>query len=600
MPQKIINIAVIAHVDHGKTTLVDAFLKQGGAFQSHEAVGELIMDSNEQERERGITIFSKNCAIKWNDLKINIVDTPGHADFSSEVERVLKVVDTVLLLVDAVEGPMPQTRFVLEKSLKLGLRPILVVNKIDKEAADPDRVINEVFDLFSELGATNEQLDFPIVYTIARQGVAKKKLDEISNNLNALFETVEAHTRNIKYDDSQPLQILIYSLEYDDYLGRIGVGKIFRGQVETGKEVILIRRDGSQEKAKINKLFIYQGLKKQEVIQASAGEIVAIAGFNDVMIGETFADPINPVALPLIEIGEPTVSMIFSVNNSPLSGRDGKLVTTRQIRERLYRELETNVGLRVEAIENSDSYQVSGRGELHLAVLLENMRREGYEIAVSRPTVISKIEVGTKLEPMEILVITVPDVYAGVVINKIGMRRGEMKHMISNHGYTRLEFEIPTRGLIGYLSEFLRDTRGEGTMDHIFLRYDPWKGEIAGRSNGVLISQVDGKAVAYALYNLQDRGNLFIAPGTEIYEGMIIGEHCKPGDLVTNPLKEKKLTNIRAAASDEAIRLEPERKMTLELAIEFIDDDELVEITPNHIRLRKKLLKEYERKRSRE
>jgi len=603
MSEKIITLGVIAHVDHGKTTLVDALLQQGGAFSAHETVSELVMDSNAQERERGITILSKNCAINHKDksgesIKINIVDTPGHADFSSEVERVLKVCDTVLLLVDAQEGPMPQTRFVTQKALAIGLKPIVVINKIDKPGSDIAKTHDKVFDLFAELGATDEQLDFSMVLTIAREGIAKLKEADESMNLDPLFEIIREKTELRVDSVDKPLQALVYSLEYDNHIGRVGITRVIRGKLKTGTEVALAQRSGELKRGRISKMFIYQGLKKVEVAEAAAGEIVGVAGFDEITIGETFTDPASPEALPLIEIGEPTVSMTFSVNTSPLAGKEGKFVTTRQIRDRLYRELETNVGLRVEAVPNSDSYQVSGRGELHLAVLIENMRREGFELAVGRPQVILHEENGSKQEPIEQAVVSVPDEMTGTVIEKMGKRKGEMRDMNSTEGYTRIEFEIPTRGLIGYQSEFIRDTRGEGTLDHIFLKYDDWRGEIPARTNGVLVSQEQGVSMGYALANLQERGALFIGPQTEVYEGMIIGEASRPGDMVVNPLRGKKLTNVRASGSDDALNLTPPRKLTLEGAIEYVADDELVEVTPSKIRLRKKLLKEHERRRS--
>ncbi len=597
MAEKILTLGVIAHVDHGKTTLVDALLKQGGAFAEHETVGELVMDSNEQERERGITILSKNCAIRHEGMKINIVDTPGHADFGSEVERVLKVCDTVLLLVDAQEGPMPQTRFVTAKALALGLKPIVVINKIDKPGANIAKTHDQVFDLFAELGATDEQLDFPMVLTIAKQGIAKLKESDESTDLEPLFEIIREKTESRVESSEKPLQALVYSLEYDNHIGRIGIARVIRGKLKTGTEIAIAHRDSSLTKGRISKMFIYQGLKKIDAAEAEAGEIVGVAGFDDITIGETFTDPANPEPLPIIEIGEPTVSMTFNVNTSPLAGREGKFVTTRQIRDRLHRELETNVGLRVDAIPNSDSYQVSGRGELHLAVLIENMRREGFELAVGRPQVILHEENGVKQEPLEQVIINIPDEMSGVVIEKMGKRKGEMRDMRSGEGYTRIEFEIPTRGLIGYQSEFIRDTRGEGTLDHIFLKYDDWRGSIPARINGVLVSQEQGTSMGYALSNLQERGVLFIGPQTEVYEGMIIGEASRPGDMVVNPLKGKKLTNVRASGTDDALNLTPPRKLTLENAIEYVADDELVEVTSSKIRLRKKLLKEHERRR---
>jgi GTP-binding protein len=606
MPKKIITLGVIAHVDHGKTTLVDELLKQGGAFSEHEEVGELVMDSNAQERERGITILSKNCSILHDPqsgsgaggIKINIVDTPGHADFSSEVERVLKVCDTVLLLVDAQEGPMPQTRFVTKKALELGLHPIVVINKIDKPGADIAKVHDQIFDLFAELGATDAQLDFPMILTIAKQGIAKLAAEDKSDNLDPLFDLISKKVETLVGSSEESLQALVYSLEYDNHIGRIGIARVMRGRLRKGEEIALVRRDGSITKGRITKMSIYQGMSKVEVEEASAGEIVSIAGFADITIGETFTDKENPEALPVIEIGEPTVSMVFHVNTSPLGGQEGKLVTTRQIRERLMTELETNVGLRVEEIPDSDSYKVSGRGELHLAVLIENMRREGFELAVGRPQVITKEEDHQKLEPIETAVVNVPDALSGTVIEKMGKRKGEMQDMHSAEGYTRIEFEIPTRGLIGYASEFIRDTRGEGSLNHIFLKYAPWKGDIPARSNGVLISQAPGTSMGYALNALQERGVLFIGPQTEVYEGMIIGEVSRPGDIVVNPMKGKKLTNVRASGTDDALKLIPPRVLTLESAIEYVGDDELVEVTPTKIRLRKKLLGEIERKRA--
>ncbi|MCF7836392.1 translational GTPase TypA [Candidatus Gracilibacteria bacterium] len=606
MFEKIITLGVIAHVDHGKTTLVDALLKQGGAFAAHEAVGELMMDSNAQERERGITILSKNCAIHHGGVKINIVDTPGHADFSSEVERVLKICDTVLLLVDAQEGPMPQTRFVTQKALELGLKPIVVINKIDKPGANIAKTHDRIFDLFAELDARDAQLDFPMVLTIAKQGIAKLKDSDESENLEPLFNLIFEKAESRVDSAEKDLQALVYSLEYDNHLGRIGIARVIRGKLKKGAEIALVRRDGKIIKGRITKMFIFQGLKKVEATEAAAGEIVGVAGFPEIMIGETLADAQNPEALPIIEIGEPTVAMAFHVNTSPLAGREGKFVTTRQIRERLMRELETNVGLQVESIPDSDSYKVSGRGELHLAVLIENMRREGFELAAGRPEVILKNVDGHpstgsgqgKLEPIEIAIVNLPDEFVGAVMEKMGKRKAELKNMKAEEGYTRLEFEIPTRGLIGYTSEFIRDTHGEGNLNHIFLKYDSWRGAIPARTNGVLVSQCDGISVGYSLSNLQERGTLFIGPQTEVYEGMIIGEASRPGDIIVNPLKGKKLSNVRSSGTDEALRLTPPRKLTLETAIEYVSEDELVEVTPSKIRLRKKLLDETARKRA--
>lgn len=595
---KTLSIAIIAHVDHGKTTLTDHLLKQGGAFNSHEKVGELIMDSNDQEKERGITILAKNCSAFYNDVKINIVDTPGHADFSSEVERVLKMVDCVILLVDAKEGPMPQTKFVLSKSLKLGHKPIVVINKIDRQDQRAEAVVDMVFDLFVKLGASNEQLDFPIVYAIGREGIAKHSLSEDSKDLKPLFDTILKHVP--LYDESlenQPLQMQATNLAYDDYIGRIAIGRVLKGSIKLGQTVTVCKVDGSKKSGKVTKIFIYEGVRQVEVTEAKAGEIVCLAGFPDITIGETIADPANPVALPLIQIDEPTLSMNFLVNNSPFAGKEGKFVTTRHIKDRLDKELQTNVGMRVEQMAGTDGYKVSGRGELHLSVLLENMRREGFEVQVSQPEVIMKEVNGEKQEPIEQVVINVPEQYSGTVIEKLGKRKGEMKDLQTENGVTRIEYEMPTRGLLGFRSEFIMDTRGEGLMDHSFLKYDSYKGEIPQRQNGVLISGEQGTAVAFSLYNLQERGIIFIPPVTPVYEGMIIGENARSEDMVVNPTKEKKMSNMRSSGADEAIKLVPHRPVTLETALEFIQQDELVEITPKSVRLRKKFLKEVERKR---
>lgn len=596
---KTLSIAIIAHVDHGKTTLTDHLLKQGGAFNSHEKVGELIMDSNDQEKERGITILAKNCSAFYNDVKINIVDTPGHADFSSEVERVLKMVDCVILLVDAKEGPMPQTKFVLSKSLKLGHKPIVVINKIDRQDQRAEQVVDMVFDLFVKLGASNEQLDFPIVYAIGREGIAKHSLTDDSKDLKPLFETILKHVP--LYDESlekEPLQMQATNLAYDDYIGRIAIGRVLKGSIKLGQTVTVCKVDGSKKSGKVTKIFIYEGVRQVEVTEAKAGEIVCVAGFPDITIGETIADPANPVALPLIQIDEPTLSMNFLVNNSPFAGKEGKFVTTRHIKDRLDKELQTNVGMRVEQMEGTDGYKVSGRGELHLSVLLENMRREGFEVQVSQPEVIMKEVDGQKQEPIEQVVINVPEQYSGTVIEKLGKRKGEMKDLQTENGITRIEYEIPTRGLLGFRSEFIMDTRGEGLMDHSFLKYDNYKGEIPQRQNGVLISGEQGTAVAFSLYNLQERGIMFIPPVTPVYEGMIIGENARSEDMVVNPTKEKKMSNMRSSGADEAIKLVPHRPITLETALEFIQQDELVEITPKSVRLRKKHLKEVDRKRA--
>jgi GTP-binding protein len=594
---KTLSIAIIAHVDHGKTTLTDHLLRQGHAFNAHEKVGELVMDSNDQERERGITIFAKNCSAYYNDIKINIVDTPGHADFSSEVERVLKMVDCVILLVDAKEGPMPQTKFVLAKSLKLGHKPIVIINKIDRPDQRAETVLDHVFDLFVKLGANNEQLDFPVLYAIGREGITKLNLTDDSKDLTPLFETILRHVP--LYDENmaeQPLQMQVTNLGYDDYIGRIAIGRVSRGVLKVGQNVTVCKTDGSRKNTRITKIYTYEGIRQTEVQQAEAGEIVAVAGIPDITIGETIADPTSPEALPLLQIDEPTLSMNFLVNNSPFAGKEGKFVTTRHIKDRLDKELQTNVGLRVEPIPGTDGYKVSGRGELHLSVLIESIRREGFELQVSQPEVIIKDIDGEKCEPIEQLIITVPEEFVGTVIEKLGQRKGEMKDLQTERGITRLEYEIPTRGLLGFRSEFIMDTRGEGLMDHNFLKYAPYKGYLAERLNGVLISGESGSAVAFALWNLQERGTIFVTPTTPVYEGMIIGENSRPEDLVVNPCKAKRLSNMRTTASDDAIKLTPPREITLEGALEYIQTDELVEVTPKSIRLRKKLLTENERK----
>lgn len=596
---KIINIAIIAHVDHGKTTLTDHLLRQGGAFNSHEKVEELVMDSNPLERERGITILAKNSAIHYKDFKINIVDTPGHADFSSEVERVLKMADTVLLLVDAKEGPMPQTKFVLQKSLNLGLRPIVIINKIDRKDQRANEVVNMVFDLFVKLGANDQQLDFPILYAIAREGMAKFKMEDEGKDLTPLFETIIKHVKPYPDLSSEPLQMQVTNLTYDDYIGRIAIGRVTKGTFKMGQQIAVCKRDGSVKPAKITKLYNFEGLKQVEIQEATCGDIVAVAGIPDVTIGETITDPQNPQPMPLLEIDEPTLSMDFLVNNSPFAGKEGKYVTTRHIRDRLEKELQTNVGLKIEPIPNSDGYKVSGRGELHLSILLENMRREGYEVQVSQPEVILKNINGEKMEPVEQLVINVPDEYTGIAIEKLGTRRAEMQNMKSENGSTTMEFTIPTRGLLGFRSEFIMDTRGKGIMYHSFYRYERFKGNLTRRQNGVLISDSTGVSVAYALWSLQERGRLFIGPVTSVYEGMILGENARSEDINVNPTKEKKLSNMRTTSSDEAIRLTPHLELTLEQALEFIETDELVEITPKSIRLRKKFLTDNERRRNR-
>ena len=598
MAENIRNIAIIAHVDHGKTTLVDAMLRQSGVFRENQMITERVMDSNDLEKERGITILSKNLSIHVEGLKINIVDTPGHADFGGEVERVLKMVDSVLLLVDAFDGPMPQTRFVLKKSLDLGIRPIVVINKIDRPGARPEWAVDQVFDLFCELNADEEQLDFPVVYASAKQGYAKRTLDEPAVGMQPLFAMIRERVAPPVVDPAGALQMLVASIAYNDYIGRIATGKVFSGRVKSGETVALVQRDGTVSRGRISKLLGYEGLKQVEVAEAVAGDIVTVAGFDEVGIGETFAAADQPVAIPYVSIDEPTLAMYFMVNSSPFAGRDGKLVTSRNIRERLQKELRTNVSLRVEDTDNTDTFKVSGRGELHLSILIENMRREGYELAVSKPEVISREIDGVKCEPMEYLVIDVPEEFQGTVIEKLGPRRAEMVSLHPMDGVNRLEFIIPARGLIGFRTEFLTDTRGTGVMTHTFHDYAPWKGPIPGRKNGVLIAMEDCETVAYALFGLQERGFFFVGPGVEVYTGMIVGQHAKENDLVVNVGKGKKLTNIRASGSDDAVRLTPARILTLEQALEFIDDDELVEVTPRNIRLRKRFLDENERKRA--
>lgn len=596
--ERIRNVAIIAHVDHGKTTLVDKMLRQGGAFKAHESLVERVMDSNELEKEKGITILAKNTSVHYGDYLINIVDTPGHADFSGEVERILTMVDGVLLLVDASEGPMPQTKFVLRKSLELKLRPIVVINKIDRAEARPMEVLDEVFDLFVELSATDEQLDFPYIFTSAKTGIAKYSLEDEGSNLVPLFETIISRIPPPPGDEEAPLQMLVTTLEYDNFLGRLALGRIFQGQIRAGETIALIRKDGLIENGKVSKLLGFEGLKKIERTSASTGEIVFVAGFPDVNIGETFADAENPQSLPPISIGEPTISIYFMVNTSPFAGREGKYVTSRNLGERLLKELRTNVALKVEETEETDVFKVSGRGELHLAILIETMRREGFELAVSRPEVIFKEVEGKRFEPAERLTIDIQEEFLGIVMERLGPRKAEMKNMVNaGTGQIRLEFDIPARGLIGYRNEFLTDTRGTGILNHIFLEYQPYKGEIPSRNRGVLISMEEGGAVAYTLDNIQQRGTLFIGPGTPIYEGMIVGEHSRPNDLVVNPCKKKHLTNMRSSNAEEAIVLTPPRKLSLEQAIEFIADDELVEVTPKSIRLRKRYLTDQDRRR---
>jgi len=594
------NIAIIAHVDHGKTTLVDQLLRQSGTFQAHQAMTERVMDSNDLEKERGITILAKNCAVQYEGTHVNIVDTPGHADFGGEVERVLSMVDSVLLLVDAVEGPMPQTRFVTRKALALGLKPIVVVNKVDRPGARTDWVVNQTFDLFDKLGATEEQLDFPVVYASALQGWASRTATEHGDNMRPLFDAILEFVPVRDADPDGPLQLQICSLDYSSFVGRIGVGRLQRGRIRSGQQVAVMRGPDSEPKlAKVNQVLVFKGLERQVVEQAEAGDIVLINGIDEVGIGVTICDPGTPEALPLLRVDEPTLTMNFMVNSSPMAGREGKYVTSRQIRERLERELMSNVALRVEFTADSDTFVVSGRGELHLTILLENMRREGYELAVGRPRVVMKEIDGVKSEPYELLTIDVEDVHQGAVMEELGRRRGEMQDMQPDgKGRVRLEYRIPARGLIGFQGEFLTMTRGTGLASHIFDDYGPVKGEIAERRNGVLISQDDGEAVAYALWKLQDRGRMFVSPGDPLYEGMVIGIHSRDNDLIVNPIKGKQLTNVRASGTDEAVRLVPPISLTLESAIEFISDEELVEITPIGIRIRKRYLKEPDRKRA--
>ena len=590
--EKIINIAVVAHVDAGKSTLVDALLDQNGVFDSHEDAPERVMDSNDLEKERGITIYSKNCAIRYKDYKINIVDTPGHADFSSEVERIMRTVDTVVLLVDSAEGPMPQTRFVLTKALEQNLKPILFINKIDKKDARALEVVDMTFNLFMELNATDEQLDFPIVYGIAKEGIAKLSLDEESNSIEPLLDTILKQVEPFKGNENDPLQLQISNLDYDDYIGRLGIGRINKGKIKSGETVTLIKNDGSEEAFRVSKLFVNEGIKRVEKDVAYYGDIVTIAGCSDISIGDTICEKgvIDP--LPPIHIEKPTLSMNFLVNSSPFPGRSGKFLTSRHIKERLQRELETNVELVVEELGGTDGFKVSGRGELHLSILLENMRREGYELSVSKPEVLFEIRDGKKYEPFEKVIINVPSDYSGTVINDLQERKATLEVITNNeeNNYVHLEFSAPTRGLIGYRSSFITNTKGEGVMIRSFSDYKPYAGEIVGRKNGVLVSMENGKALGYSLWNLEDRGTLIIEPATEVYIGMIIGIHNRDNDLDVNPCKNKNLTNTRASGSDEAINLTKPKKFTLEEALEFIADDELVEVTPTDIRLRKKIL----------
>ncbi|NLN66005.1 MAG: translational GTPase TypA [Clostridiaceae bacterium] len=585
------NIAIIAHVDHGKTTLVDAMLKQSGIFRENEKVLERVMDSNDLEREKGITIMSKNTAVQYKGIRINIVDTPGHADFGGEVERILKMVDGVLLLVDAFEGPMPQTRFVLQKALNLDLKPIVVINKVDRREARSQEVIDEILDLFIELEANEDQLEFPVVYASGRDGLAYLDSADEPHDLSVLFDTIIKYVPAPKGEVEEPLQLLISSLDFDEYVGTIAIGRIERGKITKGQKVVVCRKDGSTEQVKVGTLQIFTGLKRTDVEQAQAGEIVCLTGAEDITIGETICDLEYPEPLPFIDLDEPTISMQFVVNNSPFAGKEGVYVTSRHLRSRLFKEKETNLSLKVEQTDSPDNFKVSGRGELHLAILIETMRREGYEFQVSKPEVITKMIDGELYEPIEYLIIDVPEEYMGSVMEKLGARRGEIANMHTpSQGLTRLEYKIPARGLIGFRSEFLTDTRGNGIMNHVFHGYEPFKGEVRGRTRGSLIAWETGEAISYGLYNAQERGTLFIGPGQQVYEGMIVGESARTDDLVINVCKKKHVSNIRAAGSDEALRLVPPRNMSLEACLEFIADDELVEITPKNIRLRKKIL----------
>ncbi len=596
------NIAIIAHVDHGKTTLVDYMLKQTGAFRENQQIEKRIMDSNALERERGITILAKNLSVNYKGIKINIVDTPGHADFGGEVERTLRMVDGVLLLVDAAEGPLPQTKFVLKKSLDLGLKPVVVVNKIDRKDARPNEVLNEIFDLFVSLGASEEQLDFPFVYAVAKKGIAKINLEDENDSLTPLFEIIINRIPAPQANQDQPFQMLISAIDYNDYLGRIGIGRINNGRIRVGDNIILLSNKNSSLNngiTKITKLYSFQNIKRIEADELSAGDIGAIAGIEDIDIGDTISDPAKPDPLPFVAIDEPTISMNFMVNNSPFAGQEGKYVTTRNISERLSKELKSNVSLNVEITESPDIFKVSGRGELHLAILIENMRREGYELQLSKPRVIMKKIDDVLSEPTEHVIIDVPEEHVGIVIEKLGKRKGEMKNMIKFNENTRLEFIIPARGLIGYRSEFLTDTKGTGILHHNFHGYEPFKGEILQRQRGALVAKESGIASAYALWKLQERSVFFIEPGTKVYEGMVVGENSRTNDMHVNVTKTKQLTNMRASGADEAIRLEPALLLTLEQAIEWINDDEFVEVTPQSIRIRKKYLTEMDRKNAR-
>jgi GTP-binding protein len=599
MSRNLRNIAIIAHVDHGKTTMVDKLLQQAGTFAAHQAVSERMMDSGDIEKERGITILAKNTALNFEGTHINVVDTPGHADFGGEVERVLGMVDGVVLLVDAVEGPMPQTRFVTKKALALGLKPIVVINKVDRPGSRTDWVINQTFDLFANLGATDEQLDFPVVYASALNGYATLDMKNASDTMRPLFETILSHVEPPKGDSNASLQLQVSALDYSTYTGRLGIGRIWNGRIKPGQSVTVMNGDTQVGQGRINQVFGFRGLERIEVKEAEAGDIVIISGLDDIGIGVTVTDKENPVGMPILGVDEPTLTMDFMVNSSPLAGTEGKFVTSRQIRDRLTKELLVNVALRVEDTQDADVFRVSGRGELHLTILLENMRREGFEMAVGKPRVVYREIDGQKCEPYEILTVDLEDDTQGTVMEELGRRRGELQNMESDgNGRTRLEYKIPARGLIGFQSEFLTMTRGTGLMAHIFDEYAPVKADMPSRRNGVLISAEHGEAVAYALWKLQDRGRMFSVPGDKLYEGMVIGIHSRENDLIVNPVKGKQLTNVRSSGTDEAVRLVPAVQITLESAVEFIDDDELVELTPKSIRIRKRFLLEHERKRA--
>lgn len=592
------NIAVIAHVDHGKTTLVDELLKQSGTFAAHTQVDERVMDSNDIEKERGITILSKNTAIDYEGVRINIIDTPGHADFGGEVERVLKMVDSVLLLVDAQEGVMPQTKFVVKKALSLGHRPIVVVNKIDKPAAEPDRVVDEVFDLFDQMGATEEQLEFPVIYAAARDGYAIYNIEDEKKDLQPLFQTILKEVPKPNGTDDSGLQLQVFTLDYDNFIGKIGIARIFNGKISQGETVLLCKADGEQIRGRVTKLIGFKGLDRIEVKEAGAGDIVAVAGFETIDVGDSLCDPVNPMPLDPMHIEEPTLSVTFAVNDSPLAGTEGKYVTSNKIDERLKAEMNTNIAMNYEQI-GEGKFKVNGRGELQITILAENMRREGFEFSIGRPEVITKVENGVTMEPFEHLVIDTPDEYSGTIIEKLGKKKANMTNMVPmGAGFTRLEFEIPARGLIGIRTEFLTDTKGEGVMNHSFLEFRPYSGTVESRKNGALVSMENGEALGYSIFNLQDRGIMYIKPQDKVYNGMVIGEHSKSNDLDVNPIKGKQLTNVRASGSDDAIKLIPPRVMSLENALEWIEEDELVEVTPKTIRIRKRELDPTARKRA--